>query len=71
MYLSTEQVREALRAQYDRLGTWDKVALAFDVSKGVVYRMATSDYVPKDSAIRANLGLAPICPNCGHIVDIG
>ena len=71
MYLSTERLRERLRFQYSNLGTWDKVAVAFGVSKGVVYRMATSDYEPKDNGIRAKLGLAPICQKCGELVDIG
>lgn len=70
MYLSIDRLRQRLRFQYEKLGTWDKVAVAFGVSKGVVYRTATSDYEPKASTIRNKLGLAPICQNCGELVDI-
>ena len=71
MYISIQRLRERLRIQYGQLITWEKVAHVYDVDKAVVYRIATSDYEPTDNKIRAQLGLAPICPNCGHIVDIG
>ena len=70
MYISIEQLREQLRNDYVRL-IWRQVAEIYGVDKAVVYRIATSDYEPKDNLIRAKLRLAPICPNCGHIVDIG
>ena len=69
MYISIEQLREQLRNDYVRL-IWRQVAEIYGVDKAVVYRIATSDYEPKDNLIRAKLGLAPICPNCGHIVEV-
>ena len=42
------------------------------ISGGMAYRVATSDYEPRDNAIRKLLGLpqlarAPICPTCGVV----
>ena len=70
MYLSIDQLRKQLRNEYSAL-TWEEVAFGYGVDKAVVYRIATSDYEPKDNAIRAKLHLAPICQKCGELVDIG
>ena len=71
MYISIQRLREHLRIQYGNLCPWVKVAEKYGVDKAVVYRIATSDYEPKDNAIRTKLNLAPICQKCGELVDIG
>ena len=67
----TKERKEAVRTAYSNLETWANVGKLYGVNPTTVCRFATTNYEPKDNQIRAKLGLAPICPNCGHIVDIG
>lgn len=64
-------IQRRLLADYDVLDTWEAVGAKYGVSGGVVYRVATSDYEPRNNTIRAALGLpklapAPVC-SCGEV----
>lgn len=64
--------QERLRCRYGVLQDWKAVAREIGVSSGMAYRVAMTDYDPKDNAIRECLGLpamAPVsvCPTCGVV----
>lgn len=63
-------VQERLRARYGALQDWKAVGAENGVSGGMAYRVATSDYEPRDNGIRSKLGLpvmapVPVCIHCG------
>ena len=51
-----DAIRTRLASEYDRLGTWAAVGAKLGVRPGTCQRVATSDYEPKNAAIRARLG---------------
>jgi hypothetical protein len=50
-------LKKALNDAYAELGSWRRVAEAFDISKPLAYRIARRDYEPKTPELRAHLGL--------------
>lgn len=58
--------------RYSHKGGWRKVGSDYGISGAVAYRIANSDYEPRDPHIRARLGLpayapAPVCVKCGNV----
>lgn len=68
---SCNTIQKRLRARYKVLGTWRAVGAEIGVSSAIVYRVATSNYEPKNNAIRRALGLplyatVEVCAHCGE-----
>jgi len=55
--LTEDEVREALRSLKKQHRTWQRVEELTGVDKTTCYRIATSDYFPKDAAVRHLLGV--------------
>jgi hypothetical protein len=68
-------LRKKLKKDYSRHsdgGGWREVGKAYGVSGAMAYRIANSDYEPKDPHARFLLGLpvfaqAPVCSKCGEV----
>jgi len=70
--MQIRQIRRILKNEYKQTGNWRLVAKEFGISKAMAWRIANTDYDPKDAHIRARLGLpamrpAPVCPRCGRV----
>lgn len=65
-------LRKSIQKTYNSGFNWRETASEFGVSPAMAYRIANSDYEPKDARIRHTLGLpalatVPACPVCGGV----
>lgn len=73
--LTAAELKNTLLKQYSEKkgnGGWQAVADLHGVHKTMVWRIATSDYIPKDPTIRQKLGLpifASVIPVMGEILN--
>ena len=69
------KLKNKLLGQYSELkdlGGWQAVADLYNVNKTMVWRIANTDYIPKDQTIRQKLGLpvsARVFPAMGEILN--
>lgn len=52
------ELRNTLLNLYSELGSWQRVADAYGVSKATVWRIAKDGYTPKKLSVKKKLGLA-------------
>jgi len=73
--ITITQLRVSLQRAYIRHsndGGWRKVGDEYGITGAMAFRIANSDYEPKDPHILSTLGLpayapAPVCPKCGKV----
>jgi hypothetical protein len=63
--MRTRQLARLLRKSHRKTRSWAKTGEAFEINKGLAFKIATQDYDPADPSIRERLGLGPRpCPTC-------
>jgi hypothetical protein len=65
-------LRHKLTRDYENLQSWQLVADRWNITKPMAFRIATTDYEPKDHHIRFHLGLpafveTTVCEKCGEL----
>ena len=66
-----ENLKKRLNFDYSVLGTYEKVAEIYDVSKALIWKILNTDYEPKRDEIRERFGLPKLrtvmaCIKCGE-----
>lgn len=56
-----------IRKSHRQTKSWNKTGREFEITGGMAFRIAHSNYEPANEAIREKLGLdVKTCPRCGH-----
>ena len=70
--VTDENLQKTLNWDYAVFGSYGLVALHYDISKALTYRIIKEGYIPKREDIRAKLGMtsyypAEACARCGAV----
>ena len=66
MKSAKERISNILLNQHAELKSWAKVAAIYDLNKALVWKVAKTNYEPKDPEIRAKLGLPQVIQQVVH-----